>query len=275
MRHLFKIIYCSFICLITISCGGNSDEDAFIDIKDKDTNYHLGLNKDTLFVAHWNIGHFSLGRSSGTAITEDISDMKALSYREMIDTLKVDLFGICEYNVTFDTTGNNTHDLILYEFPFYAIGMRHAYNCNAIFFKFQDIITTVSYYRSSIQIRYYICSTFIYNNIEVKFVETHLDWNQGEYGNLCRNDQMRELASTFRNDPYVIICADFNTSNPEEYKCFLDDGFSIAFDEHTSKETFTTIDNVIYKGFRLVDKSIIKDNTLSDHSLLKAAFMLN
>lgn len=274
-RNMFIIFIISIFCMNTISCSGEDYEDSIIDNRNDIWDGYVGLNKDTLIIAHWNIGHFSLGRSSGTTISEDNSNNKLTSYRNLIDTLNVDLFGVCEYNFTFDTAGRDAYDLLFKEFPYYYIGPKYAYNCNASFFKFQVLPTKSYNFEAAVQNRYYICTSFLFNNVEVKFVETHLDWNQGDYGSLCRSDQMIKLASIFHNDPYVIICADFNTVNTEEYVCFTNEDFSIAFDEHSSTGAFKTIDNVIYKGFRLVDKNIIKDNTLSDHSVLKAAFILN
>lgn len=264
------------LCIGFISCSS----DDYIDYITNNTNNQANTppiinNKDTLYLAHWNIGHFSLGKYFDTSINDDNFDEKLTLYKELLDTLKIDLLGLCEYNQTFDIRGRNTYDLLLKDYPFYLIGKKHAYNCNAIFYKYTMPITICKYFDSMVQTRYYLCTSFIYKEIEVKFVESHLDWDQGEWGMICRQDQMMELAQTFKDDQYVIICADFNSSNTKEYQCFIDAGFSIAFDDQTSIGTFTTIDNIIYKGFRIVDKSIVKDYTLSDHPLYKAAFMLN
>lgn len=273
-RKVFIAFIISTLCLSTISCNRENYEDDIIDSCNKNMYEYVGLNKDTLIIAHWNIGHFSLGRSSNTTISENDSNDKLTSYRNLIDTLNADLIGVSEYNLTFDTAGRAAYDLLFNEFPYYYIGPMYAYNCNASFFKFPVLLTKSYIFKTAVQNRYYICTSFLFNNVEVKFIETHLDWNQGEYGNLCRSDQMIILASIFHNDPYVIICADFNTTNTEEFECFTTEGFSIAFDEHSSNGAYKTIDNVIYKGFRLAEKKLIKDNTLSDHPLLKSSFIL-
>ena len=41
---------------------------------------------DTLVVAHWNIGHFSLGTSSSTRIRKEDAQSMIKEYRSLLDT---------------------------------------------------------------------------------------------------------------------------------------------------------------------------------------------
>jgi hypothetical protein len=56
---------------------------------------------DTLTIAHWNIGHFALGKSDNPTIAAEASEVMASLYRSLNDSIEADVFGVCEYNPTF------------------------------------------------------------------------------------------------------------------------------------------------------------------------------
>lgn len=228
---------------------------------------------DTLTVAHWNIGHFSLGRSSDTTISADDSETLALVYRELIDSVDADVFGVCEYNPTFSVDGEKTSSYIFGNYPNSIIGNKLSYNCNAIFSRTSLIDSKVVFFEKCIQHRYYVMSKLLINDHDVFFVETHLDWNQGTDGKDCRLSQIQALVQAFKDRPYVIICADYNVADVNEYKPFEDAGFILATsgkliesNENSSNQSFT-IDNIVVKGFDVVDFDILCNTFLSDHSL--------
>ena len=117
------------ILLITIisSCEASENE-----------SYHapnIYVYRDSLIIAHWNIGHFANGKNNDTAITsENYSEMRS-QYISVIDSLNADIFGVCEYNPNFDQDGNSTRDAIFYQYNYASIGPKYSYNCNAIFSK--------------------------------------------------------------------------------------------------------------------------------------------
>ena len=199
--------YISFLLLLLLytnsSCSSNYENDL---IDKKESNDYQYKYRDTLYIAHWNIGHFSLGKSSSTTITDSLSNERASAYKSFLDSLNVDILGICEYNPTFNTSGSNTKEVLFDNYPFYCVGIKHNYNCNAVFSYFNISNSDIKYFATKVQTRYYILTSFVYKNIEVKLVETHLDWNQGNDGKRCRQEQISQLVETFRNDPYVIIC---------------------------------------------------------------------
>lgn len=266
-------LFLYFLFCITSSCSGEDDfMDGMTEFYDETevTKSDLMNNSDTLTIAHWNIGHFSLGKSSETLIEAGNAIEMVQKYHQMLDTLNVDVIGICEYNPTFDKSGSDTKTLLFCDYPFYYIGKKYSYNCNAIFSKY--LMTTMVHYDFSqfVQKRYWIDSVVLYNETPIHIIETHLDWNQDANGALYRQRQMQELASALQKEDYVIICGDFNSRNASEYECFLRGGFSFANDWIMQKEeNLVTIDNIIVKGFEVLSCIVVKNQNLSDHPLLK------
>lgn len=228
---------------------------------------------DTLTVAHWNIGHFALGRSNDTTIPGEKADSMARLYHAMLDTLDVDILGICEYNSFFDKSGGSTRSLFFGDFPYFEMGDKFSYNFNAIFSRIKLYNAQNVIFDKCVQTRYFIETTLKINDHDVKFVETHLDWNEGVNGAAFRAEQIRQLINTYAKEPYVIICADYNTEQGmEEFRPFTDVGFSLANSgdllTYPTIKPRSPIDNIILRGFRLFSSDMIRDSELSDHSLI-------
>jgi hypothetical protein len=228
---------------------------------------------DSIIVAHWNIGHFSQGKSYNTSITaQDTDSIKGL-YLDMIQRVNPDIFGICEYNPIFNIDGANTAQLLFSSFPYSYIGKKYNYNCNSFFSHLPLYNCSQYFFPKCIQTRYYSVADIVLKGNTVKFVETHLDFNQNSDGQTCRSSQMEELVNAFKDYPYVIICADFNSSVREEYDIFLDAGFSLAsdslpnFGSPYSDISRIKIDNIIVKGFEVIETKEYPHNSLSDHNL--------
>ena len=231
----------------------------------------INIYRDSLVIAHWNIGHFSNGKSSDTAITSENYSEKRSQYISIIDSLNADIFGVCEYNPNFDQDGNSTRDAIFYKYKYASIGTKYSYNCNAIFSK--DIPlengrkTNFSRHKQN---RYIQSAEIRVNEKVVTFIETHLDWNQGQDGAEYRKSQIQELIDMTKNLEQVIVCADFNISDTSEYNPFKEAGFSLAnYDESNESYTNSLIDNIIVKGLRIQRAEIFSHPELSDHYVLK------
>ena len=235
---------------------------------------------DTLTVAHWNIGHFSLGRANDTTISAEDSETMAPLYRELIDSVDADIFGVCEYNPTFSVGGEKTSSYIFGSYPNSIIGSKLSYNCNAIFSRTSLIDNKVVFFEKCVQHRYYVVSKLPINDHEVIVVETHLDWNQGADGRDCRISQIQTLISSFEDCPYVIICADYNVSGTEEFQAFVDAGFLLAnggvfgtISTYPASKPNHVIDNIITKGFIIQSVDVFNDAKLSDHCIVKSQLL--
>lgn len=280
-NHLVSYIktFISYIliptCTLAISSCSNSMDEYLDEISEQDGS--LSLYRDTLTIAHWNIGHFSLGKSPNTTISSNDSKEKEELYKTLLDSIAADIIGICEYNPIFSDYGEETSSILFKSYPFKFIGEKYSYNCNAIFSLAKLNKNKTVFFDKSVQRRYYIVSSIFINNHEILFVESHLDWNQGTEGKNCRFEQIHALIEQFSKCPYVIICADFNVANINEFQPFLDAGFSLANGEQLgTSNTYTAsnpkypMDNIITKGLDIHSKSIIGDKRLSDHCLIKA-----
>ncbi len=237
---------------------------------------------DTLTIAHWNIGHFALGKSNNTAISSEDSESMSFRYKSLLDSIDADIIGICEYNPSFSVNGEKTSSYIFGTYPYNCIGSKYSYNCNAIFSRAKLHNNKVVFFEKCVQQRYYVVSKLIINNNEVLFVETHLDFNQGEEGSVCRYDQIHQLVKEFCKYTFVIICADYNVSDINEFQPFVDAGFSLVNGEgrgfnytYPADNPLRAIDNIIVKGFDIINSEVITDKQLSDHCLVNCRILFN
>ena len=278
--YVCLLVAFSCACSITSACTSFEAEDDNNGVnpyyqetsspKEQESN---NLTDSIVIVAHWNIGHFSQGKSYNTSITAQDTDSIKVLYLDMIQKVNPDIFGICEYNPIFNTDGANTAQLLFSSFPYSYIGKKYKYNCNSIFSHLPLYNCSQYFFPRCIQTRYYSVADIVLKGNTVKFVETHLDFNQNSDGKTCRLSQMEELVDAFKSYPYVIICADFNSSVREEYEIFLDAGFSLAsdslpnFGSPSSDISRIKIDNIIVKGFEVKETIEYPHNSLSDHNL--------
>ena len=237
---------------------------------------------DSIIVAHWNIGHFSNGKSDDTTISNDSIGSKQNSYRKFIEDAQADIFGVCEYSPNFDQDGNSARDAIFYTYDYASIGEKVRYNCNSIFTRGIPFIDEHQFvFDERAQYRYYSTVNLMINNDTIRFVETHLDWNEGSNGSKYRLSQMQKLIDTFKCYTHVIICADFNIANNSEYDIFKEAGFCLAncgdngiFYTYPASNPDSALDNIIVKGFNIKNVSTLRDPNLSDHCLIKCVLTI-
>lgn len=229
-----------------------------------------------IVVAHWNIGHFSLGKSHQTRISAEKGDSMALVYHSQIDSINADIFGVCEYSSLFSHGGLDASSTIFSDFSYKYIGNNYGFACNAIFSKNPLKNTYQHKYLKRFRNAYYIISSIQIDSINVKFVETHLEWQKKEDGTTNRTAQIEELIETLAPYPYVIIAGDFNTNKGmKEYDPFIDAGYSLAISKDNLQYTYpaqlprSAIDNIIVKGFEIENTKVWKKEKLSDHCLLQ------
>lgn len=235
-------------------------------------------------VASWNIGHFALGKSGDTTLNHSVLDFYKQSYRAYFNDLNADILALVEYNplmvnATDKLSAVVARDAILSNYHEAQVGPQYSYNCNAIFSNgFEVLSTDTIMFAKMVQTRYYLVTTMRMDGDIVKVVSTHLDWNQGDNGAPYRAIQIKELIEAFKNDKYVIMCADWNTGETTEFDAFIEAGFDMA--NHGYLGDLVTypaglsprkaIDNIITKGFAISNVKVINNAMLSDHCLIKA-----
>lgn len=235
-------------------------------------------------VASWNIGHFALGKSGDTKLTHAVLDFYKQTYRTYFNDLNADILALVEYNplmvnATESQAAVDAHEAILSNYRDAQIGPKYDYNCNAIFSNGIEVLRTDTVlFSKMVQKRYYLVTTMRLDGDIVKVVSTHLDWNQGENGAPYRAIQIQELIEAFKNDKYVIMCADWNTSKSEEFDAFIEAGYDMAnhgylgdiFTYPAGSAPRSCYDNIITKGFAHSNVKVINNVMLSDHCLIKS-----
>lgn len=266
---LVVVVVSTFTCLISSACSQDIKE-----AEDYIHTYTQSFDNPEIRIAHWNIGHFSKGKAPYTLITSQETDSLKVEYKKYLSQAEIDILGICEYNSTFNTDGANTADCLFSDFQYSYIGRQYSYNCNTIFSNIPLHNCHLYHFPECIQHRYYSVADIIICGKVVKFIETHLDFNQDGKGNSYRLLQMQELVDAFYDSPYVIICADYNSSYREEYDVFRAAGYSFATDSlpnsgsTSSDTTRIIIDNILSKGFEIKNTRVFPHNSLSDHNMI-------
>lgn len=235
-------------------------------------------------VASWNIGHFAMGRSGDTKLTHDALDANRQAYCALFNDVNADILALVEYNplmvnATDDKPAVVAREAILSNYRDAQVGPKYSYNCNAIFSNGIPVLSTDTVmFSKMVQKRYYLVSTMLLDGDTVKVVSTHLDWNQGENGAPYRAVQIEEIIEAFKNDKYVILCADWNTGKSSEYDAFKKAGYDMANHGYmgdiptcpAGNSPRSSIDNIIVKGFSVSRVKTVNDALLSDHMLIQA-----
>jgi len=238
-------------------------------------------------VVSWNIGHFANGENCATAITYAAAPQKQQAYQKVINDLKADIMAVVEYEPQFveetgETPAMDARNAVFKYFDDVHLGPKYAYNCNCLFSKeISGFNEKVMKFADMVQKRYYLCATYKIDGKNVKVISTHLDWNEGASGASCRASQIREIIEAFKDEPYVIMCADWNVGKTEEYDAFLKAGYQMAnhgasgdIPTYPAKAPRTCLDNIIAKGFTIDSVKIINEPELSDHCIIKADLQL-
>ena len=230
-------------------------------------------------ICSWNIGHFALGATSDTRITySNYSEMRN-KWAAKINEMNADIICCAEYNTfVVNAEGDNPPILasatIFEPYQYAYVGKKLGYAQQCIFSPSELFDVNEVDFPVVTQSRYYLVGTLLINNIPVKIVSTHLDWN----GDDKRQAQMQKLINDFANEEYVIICADFNVATSDEYDVFASAGYEMANHGYmgdlpthpagNAPETY--LDNIISKGFKINGIHVLNDAELSDHCAIYA-----
>lgn len=236
--------------------------------------------------AHWNMGHFSLGNGSDTTTTYQQYPTQHAKWVQHINGINADVFGCYEYNTNFvNASGNDpaiiARDDLFSPYAYAYVGTKTGYNQQALFSNKKFSQTQSVVYNQVYQTgRYYLAGTIQLGSHTVKFVETHLDLNQGTHTDgSIRLAQMQQLINDFANDDYVVFSGDFNVADPDEYDTFINAGYVMANhgylgDIITQPEKSACADNIICKGFTINNIQIVQDTDITDHYCIYADLTL-
>ena len=253
-------------------------------------NARQSLHK--LRVVSWNMGMFSHGSTFESTITPAESAEKDSAYRQLVHQMDADLLCLCEYTPVFvkaadDNPAIRSSESVFSLYPNAYEGSRFTTSSRmqtALYGRFPLSAVGQTEYVHWVQRRYYQHGTFMLGGHKVNVIITHLDWHQGEHGNEYRAEQIQHLITTYADEPYVILCGDWNVDALSEYDAFTQAGYQLVNHGYLGNlETYDGdngdflkyIDNIIVKGFAVSDiQTYDGAYELSDHHPIAATLTL-
>ena len=246
----------------------------------------------TFTVASWNIGHYSMGGSKNTKLTDDQYATEKAKYDAYIDSLGADVLILNEYSKMFTPKNAARYLFLDYGCPFE--GEQRNYSCNALYAKLPlknvtlrefacntpDTVLHTTVIKATDY--YYITGELTVDGKTVTIVGLHLAFND----NLHPNDtvctaQMDELIATFANTERVVILGDWNAYNAEYYERFAEAGYTVANNGQyltcTGSRTGGLewpVDNIIVKGVTMTNFHTV-NTSLSDHIAVVATITVD
>lgn len=264
-----SIYYILFLAILPLFCFSAKLKSGFVKVR----------------VAQWNIGQLSMGKKGKTVITRQKRNEKAMAYSRLINDVRADIFCMNEFAPYFslkdslrEDSADLTRNVLLGMYEDCRYGNRYGANCNCIAVASGTIenFMTVDY-KVKKQHRYYSMGEIYIDSIKIKIVSTHLDVPPVKTE---RKAQIRELLKLLENEPYVILCADFNIADTSEYDAFKDKGFKMANHNFLGdiitfpyKESGYCLDNIMCKGFNVMGVDVYKTD-LSDHYVIAADLIM-
>lgn len=263
------ICYILFLAVLPLVCYSAKPKNGFVKVR----------------VAQWNIGQLSMGKKGKTVITRQKRNEKAIAYSRLINDVRADIFCMNEFAPYFslkdslrEDSADLTRNTLLSMYEDCRYGTRYGANCNCIAVASGVIenFKTVDY-KVKKQHRYYSMGEIHMNGVKIKIVSTHLEVPPEKAE---RKAQIQELLKLLSNEPYVILCADFNIADTSEYDAFKDHGFSMANHSFLGdlitfpyKSGGVCIDNIMCKGFNVMGVDVYKTD-LSDHYVIAADLIM-
>lgn len=269
MIKLMAIFLCvTDVCICHAQTGNRSNE-----------------NRQSIVVATWNIGHFSIGEKDYSLISPSECAQKTEEYRSFVyDSIKADILCLNEYESEFcnDTISGTVtaEDAIFDDYLIHRVYKKNRYICNAMFSNVGLKNSRRKSYHyskeqkaqlSRIDWYYYVSAELLIGGEKVVVVCTHFVNGSGKFIQF-RQDQIDELLKFCSQFKRVIICGDLNTRN---YSSFKKAGYSLANDGSivTFPAKSYSLDNIIVRGLKISDVRVLKTN-LSDHYPLKCKITL-
>lgn len=229
-------------------------------------------------VGTWNVGGFSMGYQPTTTILPDEKESKKIQYREFINSVGLDVLGVCEDEENFCTDGTKSRDIVWNCFDNKIQGTKIGYNMNSIYSNGVKIISSRKvFFTGDDAYRYFTEIKVRASGKEFFIVESHNDWSNVDN----RLAQFNQLIETYQNEERVVIMGDFNFQDKtlEEVPIFLNAGYTAALCDYigfkvTRPYNGRCIDNIFAKGFLVENVKVYDSSELSDHNLVSCVLVL-
>lgn len=239
-----------------------------------------------LRVGTYNIGHFNLGVSASSRVTNETLDTWVGNYHGTLNNAALDILCMQEYEPNI-VAGKPAKDWVFNNFKRNAIGVKNDANCNALFSNIAMGEAISADFVEHQQDRYFIYTTIKVGGKDVKLISTHLDFHGAE-GTAIRHAQMAQLIDHFEDEDYVILCADFNINNDNltDWDILRNAGYTLAnmgyageiitcpYSAGTDNVINMKLDNICVKGFAISGVKTFGTLEMSDHYGLQADLTL-
>lgn len=281
------LVTTGLLFLSVFSACSKTDPDIFPEEPLESESYGSEYEKapGSLRIMQWNIGHFSMGKSSKSKVTDGLFDVRRDSFLDVFSKEDADIITLCEYSLFFSDTQNHPQcladTLLLKDYPHVYLGnggnIRN-YSLNTFFSRIDlsnnetleydsnknaTITSSSSIFASDY---YYIRSSIEHEGKTITLVATHLafDLNNPEIA----TNQIKELIKVLKEEEYVILCGDFNTENESDYDLFIQAGYSLAnkgdIATYPTNNPIKPLDSIVVKGLHISNVHLTP-TFLSDH----------
>ncbi len=242
--------------------------------------------------AHWNIGHFAMGKDDSPTITPEEKSEKQSAFREFINSIHPDVLGVCEDDPYFATDETESSEAVYSCFEQQHPGLKASYSMNSFYSNGLKILqfSWQSFPADTAGGRLFSEMLVDLDGDLVIMCETHLSWEDYEK----RTNQIQYLVERYASAKYVIIAADWNIgeinggpSEEEEMAPLVSAGYRMSMMDYMPKESTyagnnvtppsdSALDIICAKGFGLINAHVSQESAeLSDHRLVYCDLIKN
>lgn len=236
-------------------------------------------NPNSVRIATWNIGHFSMGKKPNSTLEDTQVAMMAADFNDYINNaIDADIMFLNEYSKKFTKNTNLAKDTIFTEYDTVYEGTQLNYSCNAVYsrieisepemhvFECNKTAGTISTKGPLATDYYFVTTDLVINGTTIKLVSAHLAFDGEGSENVVVN-QIYELIDYCEDYEHVVLLGDWNVNYFSEFELFTEAGYSLGnTDENMStyNDGVYSLDNIVYKGVTVTDFTLAGTN-LSDH----------
>ena len=235
-------------------------------------------NPNSVRIATWNIGHFSLGHKDYSTIEDTQFAMKNADFSDYINNaIDADIMFLNEYSKKFTKNKYLAKDTIFKGYDTVYEGPQRNYSCNAVYSKIEISQPEVHEFECNKDLGklgqyapegadyYFVTTDLVINGTTVKLVSTHLAFGSN---NIVAN-QIKELIEYCEQYEHVVLLGDWNVNTFSDFNLFTDAGYTLGNTDKNmpTYEGGSSLDNIVYKGVTVTDFTLAGTD-LSDHYAL-------
>ena len=261
--------------------GGTDPTEVTVPAEDE-----LITDADSIRVATWNIGHFSIGKNTGTKLADATFQDHYNSYCDYLyNKVGADLITVNEYSAMF-TPSYRAKNTIFNRYPTQFEGSQYRYSCNALFSRLPvdglrmqryacnqtakiehtNLIAATDYY--------YLQGQITLGGESVTVVTAHLAFDNTKDPDTVCLDQIDELIRKLSDCERVLLMGDWNVRDFSYFDRFVAAGYTLG-NTNPGRATCAgrALDNIIVKGLEVSDYTVHATG-LSDHYAVSATVTL-